>query len=86
MLVPRLAHPDRHIRYAARVALERMPLAVWQARVLAADDPDCVIGGVVALAHTADSPAQRTCSRRSIGSITASSRCGSNWIICGHCR
>ena len=27
--------------------------------MLGQDDPDCVIAGVVALAHTADSPAQR---------------------------
>ena len=59
MLIPLLAHTDRHIRYAARVALERIPTPLWQTRVLGQDDPDCVIAGVVALAHTADSPAQR---------------------------
>ena len=48
MLIPQLSHADRHIRYAARVALERIPTPLWQTRVLAEDDPDCVIGGVVA--------------------------------------
>ncbi len=57
-LIPLLAHSDRYIRYAARVALERLPPALWQTRVLAEEDPDCVIGGVVGLAHTVDSPAR----------------------------
>jgi len=57
-LVALLSHSDRHIRYAARVSLERLPADVWQERVLAADDPDCLIGGVVGLAHTLETPAQ----------------------------
>ena len=57
-LIGLLSHADRHIRYAARVSLERLPPQLWQERVLAADEPDCVIGGVVGLAHVVDSPAQ----------------------------
>ncbi len=57
-LIGLLSHPDRHIRYAARVSLERVPHDQWQDRVLTAADPDCVIGGVVALAHTVESPVQ----------------------------
>ena len=53
-----LSHADRHIRHAARVSLERLPLAAWQERVLARTDPDALIGGVVGLARTVDSPAQ----------------------------
>ncbi len=53
-----LSHADRHIRFAARASLEHVPPSLWQDRVLAAKDPDTVIGGVVALAHTADSLAQ----------------------------
>ncbi|HEY1784007.1 MAG TPA: c-type cytochrome [Pirellulales bacterium] len=53
-----LSHADRHIRHAARVSLERLPLAAWQDRVLAATDPVVVITGVVGLARTVDSPAQ----------------------------
>jgi len=58
-LVPHLAHADRHIRYAARVALERLPLAVWQDTVLGSNDPETVITGVCGLARTADKPAQQ---------------------------
>jgi putative heme-binding domain-containing protein len=57
-LVPHLAHADRHIRYAARIALERLPLAAWQEQVLAAQEPETVITGVVGLARLAD-PALR---------------------------
>jgi putative heme-binding domain-containing protein len=56
--IPLLSHADRHLRYAARVALERIAPNLWQNRVLAETNPDTVIGGVVALAHTADSPLQ----------------------------
>lgn len=57
-LVPHLGHADRHIRYAARVALERLPVAVWQDQVLASTDPETVITGVVGLARQADAPLQ----------------------------
>jgi putative heme-binding domain-containing protein len=57
-LIGLLAHDDRHIRYAARVSLERLPLDAWQDRVLSAADPDCVIGGVVGLAHTVEAATQ----------------------------
>ncbi|HEX4144769.1 MAG TPA: c-type cytochrome [Pirellulales bacterium] len=53
-----LSHADQHIRHAARVSLERLPANLWQDRVLSATDPDTVIGGVVGLAHTVESPAQ----------------------------
>ncbi|MCU0879228.1 MAG: c-type cytochrome [Pirellulaceae bacterium] len=55
-LVPQLAHTDRHIRYAARVALERLPLAAWQEPVLNSQDPETVITGVVGLARQGDKP------------------------------
>ncbi len=32
---PNLSAPDRHLRYAARVALEQQPVALWRARALA---------------------------------------------------
>lgn len=57
-LIPHLAHADRHIRYAARVALERLPLASWQDTVLNSSDAETVITGVCGLARTADKPAQ----------------------------
>jgi putative heme-binding domain-containing protein len=57
-LVPHLAHADRHIRYAARVALEFLPVALWQEKVLGSADADTVILGAVALAHQAEKSAQ----------------------------
>lgn len=57
-LYPYLSHSDRHIRYAARVALEWQDPAAWQNRVLAEEHPDALIQGVVALARVADKPAQ----------------------------
>ncbi|QDU25134.1 Cytochrome c [Anatilimnocola aggregata] len=57
-LVPHLAHSDRHIRYAARVALERLPVATWQDQVLGSTDIETVITGVVGLARQADAPLQ----------------------------
>ncbi|WP_254513606.1 c-type cytochrome [Anatilimnocola floriformis] len=57
-LVPHLAHADRHIRYAARVALERLPVAAWQDQVLNSNDTETIITGVVGLARQADAPLQ----------------------------
>ncbi|AFV84111.1 c-type cytochrome [Alteromonas mediterranea] len=49
---PFLSHPDRHIRYAARVILEHQPLAAWKERVLAETDPNAIIQSAIALART----------------------------------
>jgi putative heme-binding domain-containing protein len=43
-LWPHLSHPDRWIRYAARVALERHPVASWR-------DKDLPLAGLLALAR-----------------------------------
>ncbi|MEZ6113764.1 MAG: c-type cytochrome [Pirellulaceae bacterium] len=51
---PYLGHEDRHIRYAARVALEHQPPAAWQERVLAESNPQALITGAVALTRQAD--------------------------------
>jgi putative heme-binding domain-containing protein len=56
LFVPHLAHADRHIRYAARVALERLPLAAWQESVLSSSDAETVITGAVGLARQGDKP------------------------------
>ncbi len=59
-----LGHKDRHIRFAARTALEHQPIDLWRDRILESDDSDRRIQGVVALArassriHT-DAPDQR---------------------------
>ncbi len=56
---PHLSHPDRFIRYAARVALEQQPVKVWQARVFeqvgkSDIDVDRLLSGAVALARQGD--------------------------------
>jgi putative heme-binding domain-containing protein len=57
-LLPLLAHKDRFVRHSARVALEHQPVKVWQDKVLASEDADAVIGGVVALARQGDKALQ----------------------------
>ncbi|HET6881346.1 MAG TPA: c-type cytochrome [Pirellulales bacterium] len=51
---PYLGHADRHIRYAARVALEDQDVKLWQDRVLSESDPETLITGAVALARQGD--------------------------------
>ncbi|MGB2560723.1 MAG: c-type cytochrome, partial [Akkermansiaceae bacterium] len=46
-----LGHSDRAIRYAARVALEHLPINVWQQKVIAETNPASLCQGAVALAH-----------------------------------
>jgi putative heme-binding domain-containing protein len=48
---PHLAHEDRWVRYAARVAIERQPVATWAERVFAENRPWATIEGAVALAR-----------------------------------
>ncbi|GAB3907869.1 hypothetical protein GCM10028803_42410 [Larkinella knui] len=48
---PHLNHPDRFVRYAARIAVEHQPVDQWQARVLAETDPGRAIQGAIALAR-----------------------------------
>ncbi|MFM8436414.1 MAG: heme-binding protein [Planctomycetia bacterium] len=52
--LPLLAHPDRFIRAAARVALEHQPLELWQEKALAGTDPHGLITAAIAVAHQAD--------------------------------
>jgi putative heme-binding domain-containing protein len=46
---PYLAHEDRYIRYAARVALEHQDPHTWQDRALAEKDPGRSLGALLAL-------------------------------------
>jgi len=57
--LPALAHPDRFIRYAARVALEHQPVELWQSRALAGPQPPAVIVGAIAVARQAEPAAQQ---------------------------
>ncbi len=51
---PFLGDPDRHLRFAARIAVESQPVATWQDRVLAEKDPLAAINGAIALARHGD--------------------------------
>lgn len=56
---PYLAHADRSLRYAARVAVEHQKLSAWQARALVERDPRAAIAAVVALARVGGTSAER---------------------------
>lgn len=46
---PHLNSPDRFIRYAARLAIERNPVSEWQDRALAEKQPDAAFTALLAL-------------------------------------
>jgi putative heme-binding domain-containing protein len=46
---PMLKHPDRFVRYAARVAIERMPVDSWRNRIWQEQDSQAVLEGCLAL-------------------------------------
>ena len=48
---PHLNHADRSIRYAARLAIERNPVAEWQAKALAEKQPHAAFTALLALAR-----------------------------------
>ena len=51
---PHLASPDRFVRFAARVAIERQPAAMWAERALAETNPQSAIESLIALARVGD--------------------------------
>jgi putative heme-binding domain-containing protein len=53
-----LGSPDRFLRYAARIALERQPVESWQKAVLAQTDPTAALTGLLALARLGSAEAQ----------------------------
>ena len=48
---PYLSHPDRHIRWAARVAVEHQPLDAWKDKALSESDPAKQVEALLALAR-----------------------------------
>lgn len=48
---PHLAHPDRFVRYAARMAIEHQPVGEWQAQALSETDPQRATQALIALAR-----------------------------------
>lgn len=57
-LLPYLHHPDRFIRYAARVALEHQPVKEWKDKVFADASYHGVVNGAIALAHQGEKESQ----------------------------
>ncbi len=55
---PHLNSTDRYIRYAARLAIERNPLAQWQAKALEEKRPDAAFTALLALARLAPADSQ----------------------------
>ena len=53
-----LGHADRHIRWAARVAIEHQPVAEWQDEALAEQDPQASLTALCALARHGDKALQ----------------------------
>lgn len=56
---PNLNHPDRFIRYAARIALEHQPADSWRDMVLGSTAPYQLINGVAGLARVGGDAALR---------------------------
>lgn len=48
---PYLRHEDRHVRYAARVAIEKQPVDAWISKALSESHPQAIIETMVALAR-----------------------------------
>lgn len=46
---PHLSHPDRNIRYAARLAIENQDLKLWQDKVFSESNPRALIHATIAL-------------------------------------
>lgn len=55
---PYLNNSDRGIRYAARIAVEHVPVQQWQAKALAEKDPVALTQAIIALARTGDKSAE----------------------------
>ncbi len=56
---PNLNHPDRFVRYAARIAVEHQPVAEWQNKVFTETDPQRLTQAAIALARQTN-PTQAT--------------------------
>ena len=55
---PHLASPDRFIRFAARVAIEKQPSALWTDRALVETRPRAAIEALIALGRVGDGTVQ----------------------------
>ena len=73
---PNLNHPDRFIRYAARIALENQPTDAWRDMVLASTSPYQLINGVAGFARLGGDAALRHRMIESLEKI--------NWVTLTH--
>jgi len=64
-----LAHSDRFVRYAARVAIERQPADTWVARLRDESRPQAIIEGAVALARVGTQPDTQSLILTKLGSL-----------------
>ncbi len=55
---PLLGHPDRNIRFAARIAVEHQPVGEWQERALTENDIDRLLPALIALCRNGDASLQ----------------------------
>jgi putative heme-binding domain-containing protein len=55
---PHLSSKDRHIRFAARIAIESQPVASWQGRALEEKDAQAAAVALIALARQGDAAIQ----------------------------
>jgi putative heme-binding domain-containing protein len=56
---PNMGHADRYIRFAARLAVERQPVAQWQERALNEKNPQAGLNALLALARCSDASMQQ---------------------------
>ncbi len=68
---PYLKHPDRFIRFAARIAVENQPVIQWQESALNEKDPVTLTQAIIALARQGN-PALKTRSLNSLMTINYS--------------
>ncbi len=61
---PHLAHEDRNIRYAARLAIENVPVELWKNKVYEESNARAAIYGSIALCRHADQSESRTLLQR----------------------
>jgi len=55
---PHLGSPDRYLRFAARIAIENQPVATWQDRALAEEEPLASSVALIALSRQGDAAVQ----------------------------
>ena len=64
---PNLNHPDRFVRYAARIAVEHQPVAQWKAKALAEKDPQTLVYAGLAFARQGDATSKNDLYKALIG-------------------